>query len=132
MPATSPPLTSINSVFQPRDSHQCRYMRSSISAQSCASVPPAPAWISTKAFAASILPENIRWNSSLPTSASTLARSAITDCAAFIQWFNKTAAKDEDSSLMAAKCYHSGNHGWMEFIDQKDCRDEKDVRNFYY
>lgn len=50
----------------------------------------------------------------------------------FIQWFNKTAAKDEDSSLMAAKCYHSGNHGWMEFIDQKDCRDEKDVRNFYY
>ena len=49
MPATSPPLTSISSVFQPRDSHQRRYMRSRISAQSCASVPPAPAWMSTKA-----------------------------------------------------------------------------------
>src|SRR6185312_8728931 len=36
MPATSPPETSINSVFQPRSSHQRRYMRKSISAQSCA------------------------------------------------------------------------------------------------
>jgi hypothetical protein len=60
-------LTSISSVFQPRDSHQRRYMRSSISAQSCASVPPAPAWMSTNALAESILPENMRWNSSLPT-----------------------------------------------------------------
>ena len=68
MPATSPPLTSISSVFQPRDSHQRRYMRSSISAQSCASVPPAPAWMSTKALFASILPENMRWNSSFSTS----------------------------------------------------------------
>ena len=65
MPATSPPETSISSVFQPRASHQRRYMRSSISAQSCASVPPAPAWMSTNAFVASILPENMRWNSSL-------------------------------------------------------------------
>ena len=40
-------------------------MRSSISAQSCASVPPAPAWMSTKAECESILPENMRWNSSL-------------------------------------------------------------------
>jgi hypothetical protein len=64
MPATSPPLASISSVFQPRDSHQRRYMRSRISAQSWASVPPAPAWMSTKAFDESILPENMRWNSS--------------------------------------------------------------------
>jgi hypothetical protein len=51
-PATSPALTSISSVFQPRPSQKRRYMRSSISAQSCASVPPAPAWMSTKQFEA--------------------------------------------------------------------------------
>ena len=35
-------------------------MRSSICAQSCASVPPAPAWMSRKALCASISPRNMR------------------------------------------------------------------------
>ena len=39
-------------------------MRSSIAAQSCASVPPAPAWMSRNALCESILPGNMRWNSS--------------------------------------------------------------------
>ena len=46
-PATSPSETSISSVLKPRRSPQRRYMRSSMLAQSCASVPPEPAWIST-------------------------------------------------------------------------------------
>ena len=60
MPATSPGEASIISVANPRRSPQRRYMRSSISAQSCASVPPDPAWMSRKAFAASISRENMR------------------------------------------------------------------------
>jgi hypothetical protein len=42
-------------------------MRRSISAQSWASVPPEPAWMSRKALEASISPENMRRNSSSPT-----------------------------------------------------------------
>ena len=41
IPYSSPGLDSITSVLRPRCSAQRRYMRSSISAQSCASVPPA-------------------------------------------------------------------------------------------
>ena len=46
-PATSPSETSINSVLKPLLSAQRRYMRSNISVQSCASVPPEPACKST-------------------------------------------------------------------------------------
>ena len=42
-PASSPSLRSTVFIANPRPSHQPRYMRSNISAQSCASVPPAPA-----------------------------------------------------------------------------------------
>jgi hypothetical protein len=64
--------------FPAARSAQRRYMRSSISAQSCASVPPAPAWMSTKALAPSILPENMRWNSSFPPSRRLRSTSATT------------------------------------------------------
>src|SRR4029079_2854267 len=50
-------------------------MRSGICAQSGASVPPAPAWMSRKALCESISPRNMRLNSSLRTSASSLAAS---------------------------------------------------------
>ena len=43
-------------------------MRSNISAQSCASVPPAPAWMSRNALCESILPANMRRNSSSSSS----------------------------------------------------------------
>ena len=42
MPASWPSVTSSISTSKPRRSAQRVYMRSSISAQSCASVPPAP------------------------------------------------------------------------------------------
>ena len=79
MPATSPSEASISSVFQPRDSQNRRYMRSRISAQSWASVPPAPAWMSTKQLVWSCSPENMRRNSSLPTRVAMFSTSAVTD-----------------------------------------------------
>ena len=49
MPASSPGLTSSSSTPKPRFSAQRICIRSTISAQSCASVPPAPALIVTSA-----------------------------------------------------------------------------------
>ena len=60
MPATSPGFESITSQSKPRAAPQRRYMRSSICAQSCASVPPAPAWMSRNALCESISPGNMR------------------------------------------------------------------------
>ena len=75
MPATSPACESMTSASKPRDAAHLRYMRSSICAQSCASVPPAPAWMSRKALCESISPRNMRLNSSLRTSVSSLPAS---------------------------------------------------------
>src|SRR5580700_2016609 len=75
MPATSPGLESITSQLKPRAAPQRRYIRSSICAQSCASVPPAPAWMSRKALCESISPRNMRLNSSLRTPASSVLAS---------------------------------------------------------
>ena len=49
MPASSPGDSSMNSTVYFFSSAQRRYMRISISAQSCESVPPAPAWMPTMA-----------------------------------------------------------------------------------
>jgi len=67
---SSPLLSSMTSVLKPFLSPQRRYMRSSICAQSCASVPPAPAWMSRKAPRGSISPGNMRESSSLRTRSS--------------------------------------------------------------
>src|SRR6188508_3193453 len=75
MPATSPACESMTSASKPRDAAHFRYMRSSICAQSCASVPPAPAWMSRNALCESISPRNMRLNSSLRTSTSSLPAS---------------------------------------------------------
>src|SRR5688572_23594547 len=75
MPATSPAWESNTSASKPREAAHLRYMRSSICAQSWASVPPAPAWMSRKALWESISPRNMRLNSSLRTSVSSLAAS---------------------------------------------------------
>src|SRR3977135_3376664 len=70
MPAPSPGLESITSQVKPRAAPQRRYIRSSICAQSCASVPPAPAWMSRNALCESISPRNMRFSSRCRTSAS--------------------------------------------------------------
>jgi hypothetical protein len=54
-------------------------MRASMPAQSCASVPPEPDWMSMKQLAASIWPLNMRRNSRSPTRFSSSATSAF-DC----------------------------------------------------
>src|SRR5271167_4858005 len=70
MPASSPGVESRIVARKPFCSAQRRYMRSSISAQSCDSVPPAPGWMVTMALRASFSPES----SVLVSSSSTLAR----------------------------------------------------------
>src|SRR5438034_48046 len=70
MPATSPPVRSSTSTAKPFLSQYLMYMRSSIAAQSCASVPPEPAWMSTKQLLGSSGLENMRRNSSAATSLS--------------------------------------------------------------
>ncbi len=68
-----PGLASSSSTSKPRFSAQRISIRSTISAQSCASVPPAPALIVTSASPASYLPENSRSSSSASRRRSTEA-----------------------------------------------------------
>ncbi len=58
MPAPSPSRRSVITVPKPWRSAHRRYMRSSISAQSWLSVPPAPGWMVTMALRASFSPES--------------------------------------------------------------------------
>ena len=64
MPASSPACASISSTFMPRRSAQRMSIRRSISAQSCESVPPAPAFTVTTASPASYSPAKSRASSS--------------------------------------------------------------------
>src|SRR3954452_7332324 len=76
MPASSPAVASSNSTLKPRRSAQRIIIRSTISAQSWASVPPAPALTVTSASPASYLPENRRSSSSAPSRVSTEANAS--------------------------------------------------------
>ncbi|CAI8208748.1 MAG: Uncharacterised protein [SAR116 cluster bacterium] len=58
MPASSPALSSIICSLNPRRSHQRLYIRTSMDAQSCASVPPAPACTSRKQSLPSASPDS--------------------------------------------------------------------------
>src|SRR4051812_19824678 len=75
MPATSPSVRSSTSTRKPFLSQYLMYIRSSIEAQSCASVPPEPAWMSRKQLLGSSGLENMRRNSSVPTSCPSLSTS---------------------------------------------------------
>src|SRR5258708_3492381 len=63
MPATSPGDSSRTSIWKPLRSQYLAYMRSSICAQSWASVPPDPDWMSMKQLLGSSGSENMRRNS---------------------------------------------------------------------
>src|SRR5438045_3878611 len=76
MPATSPSVCSRISARNPFLSQYFRYMRSSMEAQSCASVPPAPAWMSMKQLFGSSGLENMRRNSRDATSRPSFSISA--------------------------------------------------------
>src|SRR5687768_177210 len=64
----------MTSRLNPRRSDHLRYMRSSISAQSCDSVPPAPGWIVTMALAWSCSPASIFLLSAASTSCCSSSR----------------------------------------------------------
>ena len=76
MPATSPGVSSSTSALKPLRSQYFRYWRSSMLAQSQASVPPAPAWMSMKQLPGSAGLLNMRRNSSCSTVSRSLCASA--------------------------------------------------------
>ena len=86
IPASWPAVTSSSSAEKPRRSAQRRYIRSSISAQSWASVPPAPACTSQTASRSSCSPENrlcsSRSSRARPSAATDPARSSSTEARA--------------------------------------------------
>src|SRR3970282_1128098 len=55
MPASSPGSRSTTSALNPVRSVHLKYMRMSICAQSCDSVPPAPGWIERMTFKAEVV-----------------------------------------------------------------------------
>src|SRR6185436_10871948 len=101
MPATSPACESNTSASKPREAAHLRYMRNSICAQSWASVPPAPAWMSRKALCESISPRNMRLNSSLRTSVSSLTASRSIS-RAMPSSFSPSASSSSSAALVTA------------------------------
>ena len=92
MPASSPSEASAISTSNPRRCAQRRYIRSSISAQSCESVPPAPLCTETAAS-----PESYRpWNRRSSSSASML-RSATLSCS------RSSVSSDSSSAASSAR-----------------------------
>src|SRR5664280_313202 len=75
-PASCPSVASSTSMSKPRRSAQREYMRSIISAQSWASVPPAPAWISATASPSSYFPANNERSSRMRSRRSRSARTS--------------------------------------------------------
>ena len=92
MPASWPSVTASTSRSRPWRSAQRRYIRSSISAQSWASVPPAPEWISHTASWASWGSVNSDRSSTSSSRADSLAR------------FSPTSASTESSSSSTPSC----------------------------
>ena len=89
MPASSPSSLSSKSTFHPLFSAQRIYIRKSRLAQSCASVPPAPALIVNMASASSYSPPSISWISNLSTS------------------FSRIFARANDSEINSSSCISS-------------------------
>src|SRR3954467_7560980 len=100
MPATSPGVCSRISAPKRLRSQYLRYMRMSICAQSCASVPPAPAWMSMKQLFGSSGLENMRRNSSAATSVSNLARSEATPASVASSFSGRAMSKSSFASWM--------------------------------
>ena len=95
MPAAPPSSRSVISALNPLDSAHIRYIRISISDQSQASVPPAPAWIVTNALQWSFGPLSIERNSNAVKSASACLQ------AARISSSNSSVSASSASSIVA-------------------------------
>ena len=107
MPASSPGIRSMISALKPRRSHQRRYMRSSISAQSCDSVPPAPAWIATMALRSSYGPENVSSNS---RSSSCDSSAAVSRSMSAAVASSSSASASSTRSSRSATCFSRPRH----------------------
>src|SRR3954463_9449514 len=100
MPATSAGVCSSTSTAKPLRSQYLMYMRSSIEAQSCASVPPEPDWMSMKQLFGSSGLENMRRNSSAATSLSNFATSDATPTRVASSFSGRAMSKSSFASWM--------------------------------
>ena len=105
MPASSPGCRSTTSRLKPRRSNHRRYMRSSISAQSCDSVPPAPGWMATMAFRPSCSPPSILRISAASTSVSSSSRPRSRSAATSSPWLGPL---DEHGQIVGAPAQRLG------------------------
>ena len=108
MPADPPSSRSVICVENRFDSAHIRYMRSNISAQSQASVPPGPAWIVTKPLQWSLGPPSIDRNSNELKSSSAWRH------AVAIPSSNRRVSASSASSIVASRlsaCVNNPSNG---------------------
>ena len=117
IPAPSPSSISARNIFNPWRSHHLEYIRRSISAQSCASVPPAPEWMVKNAFFSSSGPLNIFLSSrfSMPTRSFSISRltssSKPVSCASSANSINDFVSLQRTSSS-----FHASTHSFRVLI----------------
>src|ERR1039457_5179044 len=104
-PAVSPVSASVTSTSQPRDSAQRVYMRESISAQSCASVPPAPALMLRMQFFRSCGPFRKTFSSSESSSLKYLARSPVSSCSICACAAGGSASPSSSMTRKSSSCF---------------------------
>ena len=95
MPASLPDCSSSISALNPRFSAQRRYILSSIWAKSCASVPPAPAWIEQMALLRSVSPES---RLSICAASTSFSSRAISVCSSFAESASSAANSNKTSA----------------------------------
>ena len=101
MPASSPSDLSSKVTFHPFFSAQRVYILSNISAQSWASVPPAPAFTVSIASALSYSPESINWISNLSNS---FSKSFKFELASFIKSSSCISYAISASEIISSQC----------------------------
>src|SRR5712692_1666236 len=123
MPATSPGVCSSTSALKPLRSQYLAYMRSSICAQSCASVPPEPDWMSMKQLLGSSGSENMRRNSRSATvfpacaTSVSIAASVASSFSERASWNSSRASRSWPSRpastrTMFSSCFFSRPSSW--------------------
>src|SRR5471032_2083242 len=106
-PAVSPVSASVTSTSQPRDSAQRVYMRESISAQSCDSVPPAPELMVKMQFFLSCGPLRNNFNSSASSSLKNFARSRVSSASTFACDAAGSASPSSSMTRKSSSCFSS-------------------------
>src|SRR6185437_5444392 len=110
-PAPSPSSASVTSTFQPRASAQRVYMRESISVQSCASVPPAPALMLKMQLLLSCGPVRKTFSSSDSSSLKYFARSVSSSFWILVWHADGSASPNSTMTWKSSSCFSALSSG---------------------